>query len=150
MPIGRHELHRLTSFSWRGSSRCGIVTLLKLYTTTQPSDRKHGIEIERVVTNSERSMISKPFAHNMAILAFKKIRSYDSKGRKKSYGMILISGILVAGIRYTHPIDTEPLRTRLPQTESRTKRHRSFCPLIDLANNRLEHAEYTIQLDAAL
>ena len=53
-------------------------------------------------------------------------------------------------MKYTHPIDAEPLRTRLPQTESRTERHRSFRPLIDLANNRLEHAEYTVQLDAAL
>ena len=40
-------------------------------------------------------MISKPFVHNMAILAFKKMRSYDSEGRKKSYRMALISGILV-------------------------------------------------------
>ena len=40
-------------------------------------------------------MISKLFEHNMAMLAFKKITSYDSEGRKKSYGMTLISGILV-------------------------------------------------------
>jgi hypothetical protein len=52
----------------------------------------------RVVTNSERSMISKPFVHNMAILAFKKMRSYDSEGRKKSYRITLISEILVGGI----------------------------------------------------
>jgi hypothetical protein len=96
-------------------------------------------------------MISKPFVHKMAILAFKKMRSYDSEGRKKSYGMTLISGILVGGIwGHTHPIDAEPLRARLPQTESRTERHRSFCLLIDLANDRLEHAEYTVQLDAPL
>ena len=104
----------------------------------------------RVVTNSERSMISKPFVHNMAILVFKKIRSYDSEGRKNCYGITLISGILVGGVRYTHPIDAEPFRTRLPQTESRAERHRSFCLLIDLANDRLEHAEYTVQLDTTL
>ena len=51
-------------------------------------------------------------------------------------------------MKYTHLIDAEPLR--LPPTDSRTERHRSFRPLIDLANNRLEHAEYTVQLDAAL
>jgi hypothetical protein len=86
----------------------------------------------------------------MAILAFKKMRSYDSEGRKKSYRMILFSRVLVGGMKYTHPIDAEPLRARLPQTESRTERHRSFCLLIDLANDRLEHAEYTVQLDAPL
>lgn len=52
----------------------------------------------RVVTNSERSMISKPLVHNMAILAFKKMRSYDSEGRKKSYRMSLISGTVVGSI----------------------------------------------------
>jgi hypothetical protein len=30
-------------------------------------------------------MISKPFVHRIAILAFRKIRSKDSEGKKKSY-----------------------------------------------------------------
>ena len=51
-----------------------------------------------MVADSERFMILKPFVHNMAILVFKKKISYDSEGRKKSYGMTLISGILVGGI----------------------------------------------------
>ena len=51
-------------------------------------------------------------------------------------------------MRDTHQTDAEPLRLR--QTDSRTERHQSFCPLIDLANNRLEHAEHTAQLNAVL
>jgi hypothetical protein len=39
--------------------------------------------------DSERSMISKPFVQRIAILAFKKMRSYDSDGRKKSCQMEL-------------------------------------------------------------
>ena len=40
-------------------------------------------------------------------------------------------------MRYTHPIDTEPL------IESKTTH-------TDLVKNRLEHAKYTVQLDATL
>ena len=40
-------------------------------------------------TNSERSMISKPFVQRMAILAFKKMRSYDSDGKKKSCQIVV-------------------------------------------------------------
>ena len=37
------------------------------------------------VTYSVRYIISKPFVHKMTILAFRKMRSKDSDGRKKSY-----------------------------------------------------------------
>jgi hypothetical protein len=62
MPSGRHESQRFASFSSRGSSRCGIVTLLK----------------------SVRSMISNPRVQSTAMRAFRNTRSYDSDGRKNS------------------------------------------------------------------
>lgn len=59
-------------------------------------------------TNSVKSIISKPFVQRIAILAFKKIRSKDSEGKKKSCNtwsgrrrkMILVT---------SYPIDSEPL-----------------------------------------
>ena len=44
-------------------------------------------------------MISKPLVLNMAILVFKKKRSYESEERRNSYGMTLIS-TLVGGKLY--------------------------------------------------
>ena len=41
--------------------------------------------INSLATYSVKSMISKPLVHKMAILAFRKIRSNDSDGRKKSF-----------------------------------------------------------------
>jgi hypothetical protein len=61
-------------------------------------------------TDSERSMISKPFVQRMAILAFKKMRSYDSDGRKKSCQVESAEGFVPRGRRtYTHSVDSEPL-----------------------------------------
>jgi len=37
------------------------------------------------VTDSERSIISKPLLHKMTILAFRNSRSYESEGKKKSW-----------------------------------------------------------------
>ena len=36
------------------------------------------------VTDSERSMISKPLLHRITILAFRNNKSYESEGKKKS------------------------------------------------------------------
>jgi hypothetical protein len=58
-------------------------------------------------------MISKPFLQRMAILAFKKMRSYASDGRKKSYQIALMI-LFSRGRGHTYPIDTEPLRAGLP------------------------------------
>jgi hypothetical protein len=53
-------------------------------------------------------MISKPFLQRMATLSLKKIRSYASDGRRKSYQIALM--ILLGSVRgYTYPVDTEPL-----------------------------------------
>ena len=52
--------------------------------TTHPTRQISEIRCGVMSTNSERSMISNPFVQRMAILAFKKMRSYDSDGRKKS------------------------------------------------------------------
>lgn len=57
-----------------------MVTLLKL----QPIGQYFKKTNEIPETYSTRSMISKPLAHKMTILAFKKIKSKDSDGRKKS------------------------------------------------------------------
>ena len=62
-----------------------------------------------MVTNSERFMISKPFEPNMAIFDLKKITSYDSEGRKKSYDDINLRNSSRRYMVYTHPIDAEPL-----------------------------------------
>jgi hypothetical protein len=64
---------------------------------------------EEAKTDSEGSMISKPFVHRMAILAFKKMTSYDSDWRKKSCQMESTIGI-VLGVQtmYTYSVDTEP------------------------------------------
>jgi hypothetical protein len=65
---------------------------------------------EDAKTDSERSMISKPFVHRMAILAFKKMRSYDSDGRKKSCQKESTTGIVLwVQIMYTYSVNTEPL-----------------------------------------
>jgi hypothetical protein len=90
-------------------------------------------------------MISKPFVQRMAILAFKKMRSYDSDGRKKSCQIALM---IALGCRrgYTYPVDTEPLRAGLPQTKSRTEKHRSLGLLVYLANNGFKYAEDAVQL----
>src|SRR6266702_71879 len=96
-------------------------------------------------TNSERSMISKPFVQRMAILAFKKMRSYDSDGRKKSCA---IAFMIPPGCErgYTYSVDAEPFRAGLPQTKSRTQEHRSLSLLVNLANDGFEYAEDAVQL----
>jgi hypothetical protein len=80
MPIGRHASHRLARLASFGSSRCGMVTLLKLKQNIVST----AFVQAKVKTDSNRSMISKPFVHRMAILAFKNITSKDSDGKKKS------------------------------------------------------------------
>jgi hypothetical protein len=61
-------------------------------------------------TDSERSMISKPFVQRMAILSFKKMRSYDSDGRKKSCQVVSTVGFVLGGRRtHTYSVDSEPL-----------------------------------------
>jgi len=52
--------------------------------TTHTSDIEDKVKRDVIRTDSERSIISKPFVQRMAILAFKKMRSYDSDGKKKS------------------------------------------------------------------
>ena len=97
-------------------------------------------------TDSERSMISKPFVQRMAILAFKKMRSYDSDGRKKSCQIaFMIPPRYGKGI-YTYSVDAEPLRAGLPQTKSRTQKHRGLSLLVYLANNWFKYAEDAVQL----
>jgi hypothetical protein len=51
-------------------------------------------------------MISKPFVHRIAILAFKKTRSNASEGRKKSYGRV--EAIILNHLEKTHPVNSEP------------------------------------------
>jgi hypothetical protein len=93
-------------------------------------------------------MISKPFLQRMAILALKKMTSYASNGRKKSYQielMILLgNGSGVTG--YAYPVDTEPLRAGSLQTKSRTDKHWNLRVLVCLANNRFKYAEDAVQL----
>ena len=48
--------------------------------------------------------------------------------------------------RYTYPVDTEPLRARLPQSKSRTEKHWSLSLLVYLANNGFKYAEDAVQL----
>jgi hypothetical protein len=90
-------------------------------------------------------MISKPFLQRMAILVFKKMRSYASDGREKSCQIALII-LLSSGRGHKYPVDTEPLRAGLPQTKSRTGKNWSLSVLIYLANNGFKYAEDAVQL----
>ncbi len=53
-------------------------------------------------------MISNPFEHKMAILAFKKMRSYDSDGKKKSYDNKKGERELIMRNKPTHSVYPEP------------------------------------------
>ena len=83
MPSGLHDSKRLVNDANRGSSFCGILTLLKL---RLEYDFNRTAKVVEWDTYSVRSMISKPFVQRIAILAFRKIRSKASDGKKKSYG----------------------------------------------------------------
>jgi hypothetical protein len=83
-------------------------------------------------------MISKPFLKRMAILVFKKMRSYASDGRKKSCQIALMI-LLGSGTGYKYPVDTEPLRAG-------TGKNWSLSVLIYLANNGFKYAEDAVQL----
>src|SRR5258706_13383540 len=82
MPSGLHDSKRLLNDASRGSSFCGILTLLKL---RLENDFNRTSKVIRQVTYSVRSMISKPFVQRIAIFAFRKMRSKASDGKKKSY-----------------------------------------------------------------
>lgn len=81
MPMGLQDSQRFVNAARRGSSRCGIVTLLKLDEFVQCH-----VECAKIISSySVKSMISKPFEQRIAIFALRKIKSYDSDGKKKSY-----------------------------------------------------------------
>ena len=50
----------------------------------EPKISENVVKSPIISTHSVRSMISNPFEHKIAIFAFRKIKSYDSEGRKKS------------------------------------------------------------------
>jgi hypothetical protein len=89
-------------------------------------------------------MTSKPFLQRMAILALKKMRSYTSDKRKKSYQIALVT-LLSRRKAYTHPVYTEPLRAGLP-TNSRTEKHWNLSVVVYLANNGFKYAEDAVEL----
>lgn len=80
--IGRDDRHRLASFLWPGSWRCGIVTRWELLVVSQQLP-VIGCEMSIIDSDSERSIISNPFLQRMAILAPKKTTLYAFEGREK-------------------------------------------------------------------
>ena len=81
MPIGLQESSRLVKFASRMSSRAGMDTLLKLQNNTSATPLRNPISATHSLMIS---IISNPFEHKIAILAFRKIRSYASAGIEKS------------------------------------------------------------------
>lgn len=135
--VGPEHTHRAAGLaSFRQFFETRVVALRNCDTLETTSRMCESMAyIHRTRTYSVKSMISKPFVQRMTILAFRKMRSNDSDGRKKSCDTC--QSPHGENDVMTYPVDSEPLRALRPQTKARTEGARRLCSLIDLPYNRL-------------